>query len=83
MSKKLLREIDAAIARLQSVRALVLDDMAAAHRGTKEQTTRAKSAAKKPSQKRHTMSDEGRERIRQAQRKRWAAVRRKTKKAAA
>jgi hypothetical protein len=83
VSKKLLKTIDAAIAQLQQVRSLVLDDMASANRGTKTAAKSAKTTKKKPARKHHSMSEEGRERIRQAQRKRWAAIKRKAKKAAA
>jgi hypothetical protein len=82
VTTKLLKEIDAAIARLQSVRAMVKDEMAAANRGTKTQATRTKTA-KKSTRKHGTMSEEGRERIRQAQLKRWAKARRTAKKASA
>jgi hypothetical protein len=83
MTKKLLKEIDAAIARLQKARTLLIHDRSAANRGTKPTAKGAKAPKKKSTNKHHTMSEEGRERVRQAQLKRWATVKKKTKRDAA
>ncbi len=76
MIERVLNEIDAQIARLQQARTLLATmDSGTAKLKITGPGTNARSAKK---QGRRTMSPEGRERVRQAQIKRWA----KTKKAA-
>lgn len=82
MTKKLLTEIDEAIARLQEARAFLIRDLAAANRGTKPAAKSAKTS-KKSAKNHHTLSAEARERIRQGQLRRWAVVKKNAKKAAA
>jgi hypothetical protein len=74
----ILAEIDAEIARLQQVRALLMPAAMPAKRGRgRPAKTRATSAPKKA--KRRTMSAEARELVRQAQLKRWAATKKSAK----
>jgi len=61
---EIMQAIDAEISRLEKVRALLAGHTAPLKRGT-------------PTRKRSTMSAEGRERIAAAQRKRWAAKKKK------
>lgn len=78
MLQSILAEIDAEVARLQAAKALLSSgDGVGARRGRT-----AGSAAVVPIKpaKRRTLSAEARERIRQAQIKRWAAARKTTKK---
>jgi hypothetical protein len=73
-------QIDAEIARLTQVRSLL------ASTGTTSVTARGGKAKKAPAKtaarKKRTLSPEARKRIAEAQRKRWAAQKAKTKKAA-
>jgi hypothetical protein len=72
----ILAQIDSEIARLQQARKLLANLGTAAAAGGRKA---AKSAAQKPARKRK-ISAEGRKRIAEAQRKRWAAQRAKAKK---
>jgi hypothetical protein len=66
--KNILAEIDAEIDRLQKVRSLL---------GSSSTTGKTKKV--KPAMKRHKMSKEGRAKIAEAQRKRWAKQKKVTK----
>lgn len=79
MTNKILKEVDAAIAQLEHARTLLLRGQVISTRGTKMAVKNA-NAGKESQRKRHSMSEEGRERVRQAQLRRWAAVRRDAKK---
>jgi hypothetical protein len=72
----ILAEIDAEIARLTQARALLASMSSVVPAATKGKAQ--KKAAKKSAKKR-TLSPEARKRIADAQRKRWAAQRAKTK----
>lgn len=78
MLESILAEIDAEIARLQSVKALLSSADSAAKRKPGTRATTAPAKARKKT-KRRTMSAEARERIRQAQIKRWAATKKSAK----
>jgi hypothetical protein len=80
MLESILAEIDAEIARLQSVKVL-LSSVETAVVKHKRGRPAAKTATPAPAkrEKRRTMSAEARERIRQAQIKRWAAVKKSAK----
>jgi hypothetical protein len=69
--KSILAEIDIEIARLQEVKKLL---SSADAKSSKKSTTAAKKRSKR------TLSPEARARIAEAQRKRWAAVKRAAKK---
>lgn len=71
MSDNIVRQIDAEIARLRQARILLMDIGTPAKRGPGRPTNSAATAPAKT--KRRTMSAEAREKIRQAQLKRWAA----------
>jgi hypothetical protein len=70
---EIIKEIDAEIARLQQVRRL-LSQTPAASVGL---ATRKSSTPKKASRGKRTLSAEARQRIADAQRKRWAAAKAK------
>jgi hypothetical protein len=78
MNKSILAEIDKEIAQLQEARALLV-------RNSTRMNHRQKRATKSVNvtKKHHAMSEEGRERVRQAQLKRWAVIKKKAKRAAA
>jgi tetraacyldisaccharide-1-P 4'-kinase len=76
MNKSILAEIDEEIARLQEARALLV------HVSTRT-NHRQKRATTNVTKKHHSMSEEGRERVRQAQLKRWAVIKKKAKRVAA
>ena len=83
MLESILAEIDAEIARLQSAKA-ILSSVTAATTSTLRKRGRpakvkAETPAPQPSTKRRTMSAEAKERIREAQLKRWAAVKKTAK----
>ncbi|MGA3033952.1 MAG: hypothetical protein ABSD70_11750 [Terracidiphilus sp.] len=74
--ENILAQIDSEIARLQQARTLLANigvTATKAGRGAKKPAVKAKPA------KRRRISAEGRKRIAEAQRKRWAAVRAKAK----
>lgn len=78
LSDNVLKEIDAEIARLQQARVLLMDIGAPAKLGRP-----ARPGATIPRKtKRRTMSAEAREKIRQAQLKRWAADKKSANKSA-
>ncbi len=70
--------IDAEISRLKQVRALLANTGEAAVKVT-EPKTRKKSAKGKKTKKTRVLSPEARKRIADAQRKRWAAQKARTK----
>lgn len=72
----ILSQIDSEIERLQQARALLANIGAAA---TKTGRTATKASAKGKTGKKRILSAEGRKRIAEAQRKRWAALRAKAK----
>lgn len=72
----ILDEIDAEISRLQQARAILA---AVENRTDRKRATKAEFGSGRT--KRRTMSPEGRERVRQAQIKRWAAQKKAAKKA--
>jgi len=78
MNKSIPAEIDDEIARLQEARALLVRDSTRTNHRQKR-ATKSVNVTKKH----HAMSEEGRERVRQAQLKRWAAIKKKAKRAAA
>ena len=78
MNKSILAEIDEEIARLQEARALLVHDSTR----TNHRQKRAPKSAN-VTKKHHSMSEEGRERVRQAQLKRWAVIKKKAKRVAA
>ena len=78
MNKSILAEIDEEIARLQEARALLVRDST---RTNHRQQRAIKSV--NVTKKHHAMSEEGRERVRQAQLKRWAVIKKKAKRVAA
>ena len=82
-TKQLLAEIERGITALQKARALCLKGEAAAPKAIATAVRTAK-VTKVPARKaaKGGMSDEGRARIADAQKKRWAKVRRAKKKAA-
>jgi len=70
-SKKLLAQLDAEIAILQEARRILVED---------EYKPAAKNApGGDKARKKHVMSPEGRKRIAEAQRKRWAAAKKAAK----
>jgi hypothetical protein len=72
MNKSILAEIDDEIARLQEARALLVRDSTRTdHR--QKRITKSVNVTKKH----HAMSEEGRERVRQAQLKRWATIKKR------
>jgi hypothetical protein len=73
-STAIIAAIDKELARLQSVRAVLLKRERAAKAG---KNSRSANASKKKSKRQ--LTPEGRERIAAAQRKRWAAARRTKK----
>jgi hypothetical protein len=78
MVKDILAEIDAEIARLEQAKALLgASDAVVAKRkpGRPAKDAFVVAPTIQKARKRHKMSAEGRERIRQAQIKRWAALR--------
>lgn len=84
MLEKIIAEIDAEIAQLQSVRALLSDPTPTAVKRGPGRPPRAPVmvvATPKKTQRR-TLSPEARERIRQGQLKRWAAAKKAAKKSA-
>jgi hypothetical protein len=75
--ESILTEIDAEIARLTQIRSLLTNTAAAPK---KVKAPKVKKAAKKVAgQKRRALSPEARKRIADAQRKRWAAQKAKSK----
>ena len=79
MLENIVAEIDAEIGRLQKARALLMSTATPAKRGPgRPAKTIAKTAPKKKA-KRRAMSAEARERMRQAQLKRWAATKKSAK----
>jgi hypothetical protein len=81
LSDNILKEIDAEIARLQQARVLLMDIGTPAKRGPGRPPNGSATAQAK-NKKHRTMSAEAREKIRQAQLKRWAANKTTAKKAA-
>jgi len=80
MHESILAEIDAEIARLQSAKALLSSGTTPAIRKRgRPAKVKAEPMAPKRSAKRRTMSAAARDRIRQAQIKRWAAVKKTAK----
>jgi len=82
--EKIIAEIDAEIAQLQSVRALLSDPtLTAVKRGPGRPPRTPKTVVATPKKtKRRTLSTEARERIRQGQLKRWATAKKAAKKSA-
>ena len=80
MLDRILTEIDAEIARLQQVRALLVAAATPAKRGPGRpaETTDATAPKKAP---RRTMSTAAREKMRQGQLRRWAATKKSAKNA--
>lgn len=82
----LLSAIDSEIARLQQARTILTSNQPQKRRGRPPGSTNQKSvtsiASKPAKKKRTTMSAAGRKRIAEAQRKRWAAQKKETQKAA-
>jgi hypothetical protein len=76
----ILAQIDAEIATLTQVRSLLANTGKAATKVTKRKTKKA--PAKTKAKKRRVLSPEARKRIADAQRKRWAAQKAKSKKEA-
>lgn len=76
----ILSQIDAEIARLTQVRALLSGSGTAATRSAGKTATTAASAPKKGARKKRVLSAEARKRIADAQHKRWAAQKAKTAK---
>lgn len=74
--ESILSEIDAEIARLTQIRALLSSTGVSAK---KTPGPKPKKAAKPVGKKRRTLSPEARKRIADAQRKRWAAQKAKSK----
>lgn len=74
MLKNVVVEIDAEVARLQQARALLLAiiEVPKAKRGRPAKSATVAPVVKTKTTKRRTMNPEARERIRQAQIKRWA-----------
>lgn len=70
-TESIINQIDAEIGRLREVRAFLSGDKVAVKKSV--------APAKKAKRRRRTMSPEARKRIADAQRKRWAAVKRATK----
>jgi hypothetical protein len=68
---EILLEIDKEIARLQQVRGLLAGETPKARRGRKKATVSAPAPAKKAATKRK-LSPEGRKRIAEAMKRRWA-----------
>ena len=78
----ILSQIDAEIARLTQVRALLSGSGTSATKtANKTAQRKAASAPKKVGRKKRVLSAEARKRIAEAQRKRWAAQKAKTAKA--
>jgi hypothetical protein len=79
----ILAQIDSEIAKLKQVRSLLASTGKAATKVTEHIISKSKKAAKaapaKKAKKRHVLSPEARKRIADAQRKRWAAQKAKTK----
>jgi hypothetical protein len=71
--------IDAEIARLTQVRSLLASTGKVAAQVAERITAKPAKAGKKKGKKRRTLSPEARKRIADAQRKRWAAQKAKTK----
>jgi len=77
--ERVLAEIDGEIARLESVKALLAGVSSPVKRGRGRPPGAATKAPAKKTSGRRTMSPEARERIRQAQLKRWAATKKSAK----
>jgi len=80
---KIVAEIDAKIASLQQARAVLVDldetSAAAKRRGRpKGSTSAAKTVAAKPVKRKRNLTPEGRKRIADAMKRRWAARRKET-----
>lgn len=78
MREDILAAIDAEIAKLQQARALLAGAAALERRGPGRPKKAATTATRKPSKKRK-LSAEAREKIRQAQLKRWSAAKKNAK----
>jgi hypothetical protein len=88
--RKIVAEIDAKIASLQQARAVLVDldesaVMAKPRRGRPKGSTNATKAVKtaKPAARKRNLSPEGRKRIAEAMKRRWAERRKAVKKEAA
>jgi len=77
---ELIAAIDQALAALKSARKALL--IQARQQGSSKPSTGVKKSAAAPAKARKPMSEEGRMRIAEAQRKRWAVAKRAAKKAA-
>ena len=75
--ESIIAQIDAEIARLTQIRTLLANTGATAQKATAPKAKKA--AAKAKGKKRRVLSPEARKRIADAQRKRWAAQKAKTK----
>ena len=69
---RLVHEIDSEISRLQQARALLTGESAKRRPGRPKVASKAKPAAAKTGKKKRRLSPEGRKRIADAMRKRWA-----------
>jgi hypothetical protein len=69
---RLVQEIDSEISRLQQARALLIGEPIKRGPGRPKATAKHKSAASKPAKRKRRLSPEGRKRIADAMRKRWA-----------
>ncbi|MGA8939752.1 MAG: hypothetical protein WB439_11375 [Acidobacteriaceae bacterium] len=86
--RKIVAEIDAKIASLQQARAvlLALDEsvlVVKPRRGRPKGSTNASKAASKPAKRKRNLSPEGRKRIAEAMKRRWAERRKEAPKKAA
>lgn len=75
---EILSSIDREIMLLQRARVLLAEDGAAAPRGRRGRPRKAAVAAAKPARKKRRLSAEGRRRIAEAVRRRWAAQKKAT-----
>ena len=82
MLENIVAEIDAEISRLQKAKVLLTGISAPAKRGPGRPAKSSGTTTAPKKAKRRKMSAEAREKIRQAQIKRWAATKKSTKKSA-
>ena len=77
--ESIIAQIDAEIARLTQVRSLLANTGKVAVKATERKTTKTKAKAKGKGKRTRVLSPEARKRIADAQRKRWAAQKAKSK----
>jgi len=70
--QRLIHEIDSEISRLQQARALLIGEPAKRGPGRPKAVAVHRAAASKPAKRKRRLSPEGRKRIADAMRKRWA-----------